>query len=81
MKKKKIIYTSILSLVILSLVILSFLFGFFWGRDTAIFSIKSELVWYNQSLLKQAVDDMKNGRDAEAEKKILYVDKELEKMR
>jgi hypothetical protein len=77
---RKIIYV-ILSLVTLTAIIASFLCGVYWGQGLAKISIKSELVWYNQNLLKQAVDDIKNGQDAEAEKKILYVDKELEKMK
>jgi len=78
MKIKYIIGVSFIAVLLSSI---CFLIGFYTGRHVAQLSIKSELVWYNQSLLKQSVEDMKQGKISEAEKKINYVDKELEKMK
>jgi hypothetical protein len=79
--KKKIKYILIVSFVVMLLSITCFLLGFYSGRHVAQLSIKSELVWYNQFLLKQSIEDMKQGNISEAEKKISYVNDELEKMK
>jgi len=77
----KIKYIVIAALILILLAISFFLIGFYSGRHVAELSIKSELVWYNQLLLKQSIDDMKHGKIAEAEKSILYVNSALEKMK
>lgn len=55
--------------------------GLYFGRDIAEESIKSELIWYNQFVLRQAVEDMRAGKLDDAERKILYVDGELNRMK
>ena len=69
--------------VVTVLVLMSFSFatGIYFGKHIAETSIKSELIWYNQYVLKQAIDEMKQGRLDQAEKKILSVNERLNKMK
>jgi hypothetical protein len=55
--------------------------GFISGKFVAEESIKSELIWYNQASLRKAIDEIKKGNLDEAEKTILRVDSELNKMK
>jgi len=74
-------YAIIASLIALLSSIACFIWGFYTGQRVARLGIKSELIWHNQYLLKGAVEDIKQGRTSEAEKKINYVNEELEKMK
>jgi hypothetical protein len=61
--------------------VISFISGVLFGGHVAESNIKSELVWYNEYLLNQAIEDMWKGDIASAETKIKTVNAELAKMK
>ncbi len=64
-----------------ALIAFAFLFGLYQGREIAIGAIKSELVWYNESQLKLAIDEMHSGNLESAEKRIAQVIADLNRMK
>ena len=58
-----------------------FVFAIWFGRRVALDAIKSELVWHNQYVLEEAIEDMRRGDLDSAEKKIRQVNANLEKMK
>ena len=79
--KTKIIYICIAVAVLLLSWAVFFGMGLYYGRCIAEKSIKSELIWYNQSMLQQAIVDMRDGKLDDAENTILYVNNELNRMK
>ena len=78
MKNLKVVVTTIVAVLLL---FAAFICGAFVGRDQAYWTIKSELVWYNEFQLREAIKELKSGELDSAEVRIGDVARELDKMK